>query len=308
MSRSLPTPAVFSVAEGRRIGLTRREIDRGGFERPFHGVRALPDTPPDARAAALRAASAYATRMREGEFFSHLTAAHLWHLPLPYLRDDTLHVSTLPPLHAARCARVHGHQLATAGVKIVVHPETGLPVTDPATTWALLGRLLFDPYDLVAIADAVLRVDRVAGPHGFVKRPALASMEELQAAILPGRRGALALRAALAVARTGAASRMETRTRLTLIDGGLPEPVLDWDVYEDGEFIGCVDMAYPELRIAVEYEGSQHFTDRAQWMRDIDKYEKLAAAGWTVIRVTKEMLRGPAPLISRVRTALLACR
>jgi len=151
-----------------------------------------------------------------------------------------------------------------------------------------------------------VRVDRVAGPFGRVVRPELARIGDLAPAIPAGRRGVRALRAALPRVRYGVASRPETWTRLTLIDGGLPEPETDVDVWgPSGEFVGCVDLAYSSLRIAIEYEGDHHRTDPAQWQRDIEKHDRLAQLGWRVIRVTRSMVFDePATLIARVRAAL----
>lgn len=60
---------------------------------------------------------------------------------------------------------------------------------------------------------------------------------------------------------------------------GLPEPVLDYDVLDRyGRFLGCSELAYPELKIAIEYESDGHLT-RSQLQRDIDKYQLYAEAG-----------------------------
>jgi hypothetical protein len=115
------------------------------------------------------------------------------------------------------------------------------------------------------------------------------------------------LRAALPSIRTRSASRPETRCRLALVEAGLPEPALNFDVVEHGRALGCVDLAYPELRIAIEYEGEHHLLDPEQWARDIERYDRLREAGWVVIRVTKtELFRSPNLLIARVRRARAA--
>jgi very-short-patch-repair endonuclease len=73
----------------------------------------------------------------------------------------------------------------------------------------------------------------------------------------------------------------------------------------DGGLIGIVDLAYPAHRVAIEYEGEHHLTDPAQWAKDILRYERLIAAGWLPIRVTKdELFRHPDRLVTRVRAAL----
>jgi hypothetical protein len=163
------------------------------------------------------------------------------------------------------------------------------------------------PYDLVAAGDALIRVQRYPGPWSHPMPKPLARLDQLEAAVRAGRRvGGPALRAALPLLRTGAASRPETWTRLTICDAGLPEPVLDHDVYDEhGLFIGCVDLAYPELKIAIEYEGDHHRLDAATWNRDLAKHDALQAAGWRVIRVSRTMLFAhPNELVARIRAAV----
>jgi hypothetical protein len=258
------------------------------------------------RQAIRRAARHFGAYMGDDEFVSHTTAGVLWGIALPMLHDERIHVSVPAPQRAPRGAGVCGHQLEPRRVTVVRHPELGIRITDPASTWALLGGLIRDPYDLVAAADSIVHVDRVAGPFGRVVTPALAVVADLASAIPSGRRGVVALRDALPRVRRGVASRPETWTRLTLIDAGLPEPERDVDVYDEaGDFIGCVDLAYPHLRIAIEYEGDHHRTDPAQWQRDIEKHDRLAEMGWRVIRVTRVMVfEDPGTLVGRVRAAL----
>ena len=106
--------------------------------------------------------------------------------------------------------------------------------------------------------------------------------------------------------RSRSASPRETRCRLLLIDAGLPEPALNHEVRDHtGRVIACVDLAYPEVRVAIEYEGEHHLLAPEQWARDLARYEALAAAGWFVIRVSAAHLAdGGAALAARVRAAL----
>ncbi len=67
--------------------------------------------------------------------------------------------------------------------------------------------------------------------------------------------------------------------------------MLDHDVRaHDGRLLGCSEFAYPELRLALEYEGAHHRTETRQWNRDIEKYQHYAQAGWEVLRVTADLL------------------
>jgi very-short-patch-repair endonuclease len=46
-----------------------------------------------------------------------------------------------------------------------------------------------------------------------------------------------------------------------------------------------VDLAWPEHRIAVEYEGAGH-TDPVEVLRDAGRYTRLVDAGWRIYRYT----------------------
>lgn len=308
----------FSVRTAIDLGVSAERLRGADLARTFHGARAVPlpvdsvgideEHPAEARRrSALQNAMDYVVVMAPNQFFSHETAALMWGIPLPNLRDLDPHVSVFGPARPTRMRGVHGHETRRKLAKVVQHPEYGVAITDPATTWAMLGGVLRDEYDLVAAGDAVLRIPRMPGGYDVDLGEPLTSIGALRSAVAAGRRvGRPALRAALPRLRTGASSRPETWCRLLIVDAGLPEPELDVDVYtHTGVFIGCVDLAYPELKIAIEYEGDQHRTSPEQWQRDIDKHEQLASAGWRVIRVSRVHVLGDAPqLVHRLRAVL----
>lgn len=317
---SLPTElgSAFRVRDALERGVQPSRLRARDLEQPFRGVRVqsnnvgqrplLQNDESDAlRAEVLASARAYALRMEPHEFFSHSTAAHIWGVPLPPLRTSKLHVSVVAPHRPVRVRGVVAHEAQPHLTRVVTHADSGLRVSSPATTWATLGSELWHPYDLVAAGDAFIRVQRFPGPWFRQLPPPLARFDQLEAAVRAGRRvGRPALRAALPKLRTGSASRTESWTRLIICEAGLPEPALDHDVYDArGTFIGCVDQAYPELKIAIEYEGDHHRLDPSAWNRDLAKHDALQAAGWRVIRVSRAMLFGePELLIARVRAAV----
>lgn len=306
----------FRVSDALSAGVDAGRLRRRDLDQPFHGVRSRVDAPvPEAfevdsfglprgehEREHLKRALDYSARMSEDEFFCHVTSAvaYGWPLPLWVVRGRDLDVAVRAPRRLRRSRGVRGHQVVPDHVHTRRDPRTGLLLADPATTWAMLASVLTDPYDLVAAGDAAVREWRVAEP--------LATIADLQAAVRVGRRvGIVRMRTALPLIRPRSASRPETRCRLTIVDAGLPEPSLNYDVYADGEKIACVDLAYPHLRIAIEYEGEHHLLDPQQWARDIERYERLVAAGWHVIRVTKgELFDEPAKLVRRVRFAIAA--
>ena len=168
----------------------------------------------------------------------------------------------------------------------------------------MLASLITDVRDVVALGDAVVREPMFADDP-----PALATIAQLESAFRAGRRiGIARLREALPLIRTRSASRRETWCRLALADARLPEPELNWSVYDgEGDFVACVDLAYPRLKIAIEYEGEHHLTDPKQWAKDIERHARLVELGWIVIRVTKHHLAdAPDVFTGRVLRAIAA--
>lgn len=249
--------------------------------------------------------------MRECEFFCLVAAAVAWGAPLPssvfHLRDGPdrlverpLDVGVLLPARAGRARGVRGISLTEGMGSVRIEPVSGLRVTSPATTWAMMGALL-QRDDLVALGDALVRE-----PMRSDDPPALATIAELTAALEAGRRrGAASLRAALPLVRTRSRSRKETQTRLLLLAAGLPEPSLNHPVVVEPEVVALVDLAFPERKVGFEYEGEQHLTDPRQWARDIRRYEMLADLGWRIIRVTaSDLAQHREEFAMRARAAL----
>lgn len=119
----------------------------------------------------------------------------------------------------------------------------------------------------------------------------------------PGVRGVRHLESVLGLVDSGAESPQESRLRLILVRGGLPPPETQI-AFRDLRI--RVDMGWREWRVAVEYDGIQHWSDPAQRAWDIERIALLEAAGWTVIRVSAAMLSRPEVVIERVRTKLRA--
>lgn len=87
-----------------------------------------------------------------------------------------------------------------------------------------------------------------------------------------------------------------------VIEAGYPPPQSQLPVYgEYGELVAVVDLGWEDLKIALEYEGDHHRTDRRQLRRDIERYEALNAMGWITIRVMAEHTRGS--ILARLATA-----
>ncbi|MBS1672886.1 MAG: hypothetical protein JSS74_02850 [Actinobacteria bacterium] len=319
-------PTAFTFRQARAAGVSEKQLRRADLAAPFRGVR-IQDADPqtDERdkfvdpviRAVQSLASAYALVMPPGAHLSHSTAAAHYKIPLPHRGFAQRNRWGLPfeervlieaavhrPGRAPRGARIRGHETVAALDPVIL--VGGIPMSTPAATWAsLASRLTLD--ELVAVGDALVRIPRIPGPDGRVLHAPLATFDDLDAVIAAGRRvGIRTLREARQLIRIGSASPQETKLRLALTTGtDLPAPTLDFDVYAAGVYLGCSEIAYPDYLVAVEYEGDQHRTERSQWVKDIDKYNAYASAGWRVVQITADHLHETGEAPRRVRDALL---
>lgn len=92
---------------------------------------------------------------------------------------------------------------------------------------------------------------------------------------------------ALQFMREGTDSSQESRCRIALIRNGLPCPKVNWKVRLNNGKIALLDMAYPDIKVAIEYDGRHH---AGQWLADSKRREALEDDGWAYIQVTAENL------------------
>ena len=91
----------------------------------------------------------------------------------------------------------------------------------------------------------------------------------------------------------GAESPKETWLRLLLIHGGYPRQQTQIPILRpDGYPLYRLDMGWPDLMIAVEYDGERHRIDADQYRRDIKRAEYIEQLGWRRLRVIARD-RGP---------------
>jgi hypothetical protein len=88
---------------------------------------------------------------------------------------------------------------------------------------------------------------------------------------------------------------------------GLPNPIPEYKFHSERKW--RFDYAWPDLKVALEVEGGVwsggRHTSSAGFIRDMDKYNEAAAAGWRVIRRMPNNLISLATvdLIKRTRCA-----
>jgi Protein of unknown function (DUF559) len=166
----------------------------------------------------------------------------------------------------------------------------GIPVTTPVRTAFDLGRHL--PRD-----EALARLDALMWATPFAVQDVARLTQRYR-----GARGLRALSAAVPLVDGGAASPKETWLRLLVIDAGCPPPTTQIPVVDGRRLVAVLDMGWEDVKVAVEYDGDHHRTNRAQYVKDQRRMRTLERLGWIVIRVIAE--DSEADIVNRVRAAI----
>jgi len=206
--------------------------------------------------------------------------------------EDTADIHVLnPPGHLLR-----------GGDGLVVHRRNDVPlvmvdgrrVAAPAWTAVEVARGLRRPRALATL-DAALR----SGTCG-TSQLAAAAREQWR------RRGIVNVRSLIPLAIPHAESPMESEARLVMYDRCLPPPVCQFEIVDlDGE-LWRVDFAWPEEKLAVEYDGYDWHSGPEEFRRDHRKRAALAELGWRVISITADDVRiFPAEMVRRIERELV---
>ncbi len=169
----------------------------------------------------------------------------------------------------------------------------GRPATEPAWTAIEVARSLPRSRALATL-DAALR-SGTCGRDGLEP----AALQQC------GRRGIVTVREMLALASPKAESPMESEARLVMIDGGLPQPMLQYEVVDLQLRIWRLDFAWPELRVAAEYDGVDWHSGPGAFFRDRRRSSALQELGWVIVPIVAEDVRyRPGELVRRLATQL----
>jgi hypothetical protein len=229
----------------------------------------------------------------QGAVLSHRSAAHLHELRA----TDRSNVEvTVPTEHAHRVVGVDVHRSRTLTIDDATEVD-GIPCTTVARTLldlaAVVGRRPLER----AIEQA--EVQEVLDYH------ALADQLERNRRTKGGR----GLRAVMAVHAPGAKpteSVLEERFLALCKQAGVPLP--ERQVYidpDDGEPAIRVDFAWRAQRVVVETDGARYHRTSAKFESDRRKDQRLAIAGWMVLRITwRQLMDTPERVIDTLTRAL----
>ncbi len=264
----------FTTNDARETALSRkvlrRLVDHGTIRRLLKGVYV------DAGqydSTSIRAAAA-AKVIPPGSVICDRTAA--WLHGADILGPDGRH--RIPPLEVFRLAGlsrvrrpecVGGTRTLESGDVMEIE---GVLVTTPLRTALDLGRLI-GRHEAIGAIDALIRVG------GFAIADLTAELPRFR-----GARGVVQLRALVPLADGRAESPAESLSRLRLRDAGLPAPQVQWEIRDAlGIVIYRLDLAYPELKLAIEYDGEQFHTSAEDRAKDERRRAHVRRLGWTFV-------------------------
>lgn len=278
------TGGVFTTEQARLAGLTRSDLRSDAVTPVIRGVYARrgADVDHHLRCQAALLATPSGTRI------TGLSAARLLGLPVPH--DDRVSIAVTQSCDT--------HTRATRRSRTVIDDHLWVRNRDGSAAVPVTSHrhLLAECVEHLALIDAVVLGDaitnRLRPGSGIEHAP-------------PGRTVLRARwRQVVGLIRAGSESPMESRLRVLLVLAGLPEPVMQHDVSVSGR-ARRLDLAYPELKIAIEYDGEHHFASEWQLAQDALRLDALARDGWIVVRViARELYREPERVVERVAAAL----
>lgn len=174
----------------------------------------------------------------------------------------------------------------------------GVPVTNPMRTLVDLGAVV----DEAQVADAVERalIARVCS--------ATAIERTLDDVAKRGRRGAGVIRRVMDERALGHArpdGLLEARMARLLRERGMPTPRFQFHVRRHGRLIARVDFAYPDARLAIEVDGFEVHGTPSAFQHDVERQNRLVAAGWTVLRFTwRDVVSRPDWVVAQITDLL----
>ena len=285
----------FTLDDGLAAGATRSHLRSTELSAPSRGIR----VPRGKEQGLLDRIRPYIA-LDPSACISHVTAAQLHGMPLPWFDDQirTIHLTNPAKGSQPRRRGVMGH--TTDLERFEIRYLDGVPVTTPARTFLDLATIL-TLNQLIAVADFLICEHQ---RHFEPSKVAIVQADSLRRYVESKHhlRGLKVARAALDLMRIGADSPPETRLRLLLLRAGLPEFTTNYAI--SGDPLVWPDLACEEYKTSAQYEGEIHKTTQKQ-LFDRNRDERSAARGWLQVKVySADMRRGDAYVVEMFRSAL----
>ncbi len=266
---------IFTSADATAVGFTRDErakrVAAGRWVSLHPGVYRMAGAPVSWQGSALGTCRA----VRALTAASHRSGAELWDLPG---RSRAFLEVTSRRYRRAFVGDLVVHETELLRPEDVTMLE-GIPVTTIEQT--LLGLAAVVHRDVVEMA-----IDRALQRE-------LTSFEQLAAFVdakgARGRNGIGVLRNLLERYDPLAGlpeSVMETKMKQLLRRHGLATPEFQYVIRHEGAFVARVGAAYPELRVAIEYDSYEHHTGKEAIVRDNARRNRFRDIAWDLVTFT----------------------
>ena len=230
---------------------------------------------------------------------SHTSAAVAHGAPVWGLSLDDVHLVRLDHRSGRREAGVRQHRSPVEEHDVV--ELDGMRVTSPART-------CLDITTISGVEVALGVVDHLLNTEKVTKRLLLQRCAELVRCP-----GSLTTELTFRLADPGAESLGETRLRFRCWRAGLPRPVSQFEITEDGRTVYRLDLAWPQHRVWVEFDGREKYLKFRRpgesiidaVLREKRREEDIARrTGWRCLRVTWADLARPDQLVARIAAVL----
>lgn len=289
-------------AQAFAAGMTQRAIDgrvkRGRWQRAERGVYALAGVP-----WTWRRHLATITYAASGSFASHRAAAKL--LGVGGFTSPPLEV-TVPSQRMPR--RRFEDRARQSGVEVIIHEVKDAHMERPKL---VDGILTSTPLRLAVDIGNEVPFDRYYKIVGDIRRLHGVSWQDLetlwQRHSRKGRNGCGPLHELLDhhFDAVGAPSEViEARCAQILVEAGLPEPVHQFAVERPDGRTAIIDLAYPDLLVGMETEGSVHDWSEVR-QADHTRRNNVQLLGWTLFHFTwSDVMRRPTYIADVVSNAI----
>ena len=114
-----------------------------------------------------------------------------------------------------------------------------------------------------------------------------------------GKRGLAEVRRILPFVTGLAESPMESLARQLIIDAGWTQVQPQVELLLPGGR-RRLDLAFPQARVGVEYDGEKFHTGDRALQRDRDRHNQIACAGWVLLHLTAADIRSPALFLTQL--------
>jgi hypothetical protein len=282
---------IVTTAQAVKVGIDRKQLQRlvskGALVREARGVYRLAGAPLGIRERAL------AATYRIAGVVSHETAAQLWgHFGAGF--DGTV-------IHLTVSRSFHPVQRPGVIVHTTRRPLDGLTTTRAGVTVTRPLRTVLD------VSAHCLDDQQLQGFLNFCVSEHLVTIRSLERYVSSkgrGVRGLTRLRR-LVAGSCELDSLAEAQLVSVLAVAGVEPPVTQFAVRDERGFVGRVDLAWPDCRVALELDGYRYHSDARTFVTDRERGNRIVAAGWALLRTTPRSVReAPHLVVSDVKAAL----